>query len=1444
MDAIPAGERWPVLLGTRAYGQLRQLHQRDQKVLKMVRGHIKLPADLRLIYLISVEPDAQNLYDRQVIKALRIEPKAHVNYQFWVKVARHLVSAQGKKYRKRCIYRLPGMVPAMFPASEYSGSPNSDADKYYEYEAQFDFEDLDADKCREYENRLDTEDAKDDQEEASKTTALIYKMRAINQSVEANNGNPARQLFVTRSRVLARHVESSFRGLTTSAELAYKTTEELHAIAERARQNPQRTLAEFDTELDLRDDLPASFSLLKDSHFPLFVSFDKLCALLEGDLPKFDSVNRRKIVQRPKIEFNEFYEKYWHRFKRQLTSAVDPTLAYSEIVGVIKGSSDALQSADGYLSLEQYTEKLPRRVLSQLPTQTRNVIYAIFEQYQRLKSQQYEWDHADRTKEILKYFSPNQSQHMIDYLYVDEVQDNLMLDVHLLRRLCPNIQGTYWGGDTAQTVVAGSAFRIKDLTAFVHDEIRDDLQRGDWTSPSSLLSIFSLTENFRSHSGIVDCAASIVELIYCLFPNSIDKLPTERARVPGPAPVLFTDSRNDVTFFESFVLGSSSDSRTGFGAQQAILVRSDATAEELDTVLDGLCPILTITDSKGLEFDDVLLYNFFSHSSVPLRDWRLISGQGTHKGSPEGLSNVSPALCIDLKMLYVAITRARKRCWIWDSGQIASEMKEFWLSRGLITISSSSTMIGRIGVSSTPEEWVEKGQEYFSRRVYKVAAVCFKQAGRMSDAKVALAYHQMTRAKLKFLRSDTEVSREGLIAAAHSMELCAEEASSQDARHYWFHSSSCWQLAGQFIPASEALLRGGFPTEAIELLLDNDLYEHGVPRLLANWDDLEPQTRDRLLDQCRKHYFETRDYRAIPRVFGLDVDAQLAYARTHGYIPQFKHLLRAHKRFDELAEILFNENSILAGVECIWAADEVQRDLSRLDSTAMIVVNHAHTVLLLEGQENEAARRDLHRAVALMHTHLDVLKPETQKSLIFLSAILNSGYHSLDVRATWDDGTFAERALKIVTFHSAITSLGWAETSSTNSLLEHLNAWQAHSSKILAIAEKSSEIHPELLQLLLGTQFSTSGGHLASRSIVFEDSLVLAGARRQKLDIIDGERAGEYRLRTAALDRVIESEIHARLEHRLRRLHSVLLHARLTRSPYRPKHAAGSTSEFEAAVVPPREFKRRLQIVAVTMSTLDPESPITEFIREDIAHEWVRRLHTLVYPLNGAQEDIFVLSSLPNHDALMQNMIGFLPAAVRRLDEPSHRRPQQFLTTLVAILSLAAILDSPTLDNYAEEHHLIHHYSGFFYLRTNQTDIEPPVPMDIVEFFRAESPDSLSSVVYTLHYILDSKLDMDAATMVHLVELITREMIYSLRAEQSVSQDGFSGSIWPRSWAKSLAVAWRREKPIRDTDELDELLRGISRLSFEFKFGSRRRWSIGEARLTQKQDVLHMLNMR
>ncbi|QRW10325.1 glycoside hydrolase family 39 protein [Ceratobasidium sp. AG-Ba] len=110
-----------------------------------------------------------------------------------------------------------------------------------------------------------------------KTTALIYKMRLVDQAnATQSNHQAVRQLFVTRSRVLAQHVEATYQGLVDFTNIAFKSPEELKAIAKQSREDPDRALVEFDSEIDLRDDLPDQFSGLQDTHFPLFISFKKV----------------------------------------------------------------------------------------------------------------------------------------------------------------------------------------------------------------------------------------------------------------------------------------------------------------------------------------------------------------------------------------------------------------------------------------------------------------------------------------------------------------------------------------------------------------------------------------------------------------------------------------------------------------------------------------------------------------------------------------------------------------------------------------------------------------------------------------------------------------------------------------------------------------------------------------------------------------------------------------------------------------------------------------------------------------------------------------------------------------------------------------------------------------------------------------------------------------
>ncbi|GKB90385.1 hypothetical protein Tco_0962657, partial [Tanacetum coccineum] len=63
----------------------------------------------------------------------------------------------------------------------------------------------------------------------------------------------------------------------------------------------------------------------------------------------------------------------------------------------------------------------------------------------------------------------------------------------------------------------------------------------------------------------------------------------------------------------------------GFGTEQVILVRDDRARTRIIEYFGRQALVLTMLECKGLEFQDILLYNFFGTS--PLKDqWRVIYG--------------------------------------------------------------------------------------------------------------------------------------------------------------------------------------------------------------------------------------------------------------------------------------------------------------------------------------------------------------------------------------------------------------------------------------------------------------------------------------------------------------------------------------------------------------------------------------------------------------------------------------------------------------------------------------------------------------------------------------------------------------------------------------------------------------------------------------------------
>lgn len=319
---------------------------------------------------------------------------------------------------------------------------------------------------------------------------------------------------------------------------------------------------------------------------------------------------------RREITYPVFQFELWPKMKKNSKEKVDyhPTLVWTEIRSFIKGSAEALLSENGELSLEDY-ESLGKKKAPNFSAD-RKVVYDLYRVYQRERSSKRMFDEADLVYNIHKRLqlitAPEWSVHQI---YVDETQDFTQAELSLLIRCCRSPNELFFTGDTAQSIMRGISFRFNDLKSLFHHArkaagITDD-QNNFITVPKKL---YQLTHNYRSHAGILRLASSVVDLLLTYFPDSFDRLQKDEGLFEGPRPVLLESC--SPTDLAMILQGNQrQSSRIEFGAHQVVLVASNEAREALpDELSQGL--VMTIYEAKGLEFDDVLIYNFFKDSQV------------------------------------------------------------------------------------------------------------------------------------------------------------------------------------------------------------------------------------------------------------------------------------------------------------------------------------------------------------------------------------------------------------------------------------------------------------------------------------------------------------------------------------------------------------------------------------------------------------------------------------------------------------------------------------------------------------------------------------------------------------------------------------------------------------------------------------------------------------
>nr|CAG8452440.1 146_t:CDS:10 [Entrophospora candida] len=576
-----------------------------------------------------------------------------------------------------------------------------------------------------------------------KTTCIVFRLLASylkSQPNETSNGNGEdsrkRQIFITLSDNLCHKVKENFNKLLTSVAFANK-----RMYKDQSHEEGDNIDVTNDTKIG-KDKIPNSFRLLTKDHFPLIITYEKFTKMLLGT-----------------------YD--------------------------INGSNPNGE----HLSREDYqdisTKKFPSFCYN------RDEIYDLFLEYEKRKE---DYDSIDLAIIILQHVKMDREREnpfnlQIHEVYIDECQDNSIVELALILKLFERVDNVFLAGDIAQCIARGSSFRFQDLKAFVY-KWEHDRPKIIHNQPSAIMpKLFEMNINYRSHNGILRLASSVIDLITQFFPESIDQMPRECGEVGGPRPIVFEGIDSEAFFFHDFSEDGNETSNIEFGAEQVIIVRDEEAKEHVKKKIGeefGL--ILTVFESKGMEFNDVLLYNFFADSPACSK-WRVIfSAFDNHsKGIQEFYHEKHYILSSELKHLYVAVTRARQQIWIYDENTEWSEpVCKYWEHHKLVNVinivNGNSATLSTLAKKSSQSQWDQQGEFFFKRQQYDQAAFCFKKS---KNEKYNLA-------KAKYLQQFAKDSR---------------------------YDSDVTTVNFNFVSAAEAFLKCSLPINAASCYLEVNMYE-------------------------------------------------------------------------------------------------------------------------------------------------------------------------------------------------------------------------------------------------------------------------------------------------------------------------------------------------------------------------------------------------------------------------------------------------------------------------------------------------------------------------------------------------------------------------------------------------------------------------------------------
>ncbi len=343
------------------------------------------------------------------------------------------------------------------------------------------------------------------------------------------------------------------------------------------------------------------------------------------------------------LSFREFAQ--WFARHRPASGIKDPYQLFEEFKGVITGPS----TDSPYLSKEDYLKLgIKQSIFS---SAEREPVYGLFTRYLDFMREQGYYDANILSYQYLTLVEPR-----YDFVVVDEVQDLTTIQLQLILKSLREPSHFILCGDSNQ-IVHPNFFSWSKLKTFFYS------QEGH-AAPADLIRI--LQTSYRNSPEVTEVANRILKLKNARF-GSIDRESHYRVRsnAHNPGTVLLLAADPAIT--------RELNQKTRQSTRFAIIVmhpdQKAAAKAHFQTPL-----VVSIQEAKGLEYDNIILYNFTSDDAERFREITqgisqedLLGEEWRYARAKDKSDKSLEIYKFHINALYVAVTRAVQNLYLVEA---------------------------------------------------------------------------------------------------------------------------------------------------------------------------------------------------------------------------------------------------------------------------------------------------------------------------------------------------------------------------------------------------------------------------------------------------------------------------------------------------------------------------------------------------------------------------------------------------------------------------------------------------------------------------------------------------------------------------------------------------------------------------------------------------------